>query len=239
MGLIFTAFGKSLAQVMDPRFLRVIVLGIVLALGLLAVVTWGFSEVILLVLPDSFDFPLIGQIGGMGVVLSWGGFLVMMGLSVFLMIPVASAFSGVFLDEVADAVEQRHYAHLPAARGQSLYDGLKSGLNFLGVVVAVNAVGLVFYLISGPFAPLLFWAVNGFLLGREYFALVALRRMDKEPARVMRRAHWGQIWLAGILMAAPLSIPGVNLVIPVLAVATFTHLFHALLPPPLGSPRTP
>jgi uncharacterized protein involved in cysteine biosynthesis len=38
----------------------------------------------------------------------------------------------------------------------------------------------------------------------------------------------GKVWLAGILMAAPLSIPLVNLVIPVLGVATFTHLFHRL-----------
>jgi CysZ protein len=29
-------------------------------------------------------------------------------------------------------------------------------------------------------------------------------------------------------MAAPLSIPLINLVIPVLGVATFTHLFHRL-----------
>ena len=184
MGLIFNAFGKSLAQVFDPRFLRVIALGFGLALALLAAVTWGFSEIILVVLPDSGDLPLIGDIG---VILSWGGFLVMMGLSVFLMIPVASAFSGVFLDEVADAVEIRHYPNLPPAQGQSLYEGLMSGLNFLGLVVAVNAVALVFYVISGPFAPLLFWAVNGFLLGREYFALVALRRMDQAAAKALRR----------------------------------------------------
>ena len=35
-------------------------------------------------------------------------------------------------------------------------------------------------------------------------------------------------WLAGTLMAAPLSIPLVNLLVPVLGVATFTHLFHRL-----------
>ena len=34
--------------------------------------------------------------------------------------------------------------------------------------------------------------------------------------------------LAGALMAAPLSIPLVNLVIPVIGAATFTHMFHRL-----------
>jgi uncharacterized protein involved in cysteine biosynthesis len=37
-----------------------------------------------------------------------------------------------------------------------------------------------------------------------------------------------QIWVAGILMAVPLSVPLVNLFIPLLGAATFTHLFHRL-----------
>jgi uncharacterized protein involved in cysteine biosynthesis len=45
---------------------------------------------------------------------------------------------------------------------------------------------------------------------------------------MLRRRHAGEIWLAGTLMAAPLSVPLVNLLIPVLGIATFTHLFHRL-----------
>ena len=33
---------------------------------------------------------------------------------------------------------------------------------------------------------------------------------------------------AGALMAVPLSVPLVNLAVPVVGAATFTHLFHAL-----------
>jgi CysZ protein len=33
----------------------------------------------------------------------------MIGLSVFLMVPVASMFTGLFLEDVAAAVEARHY----------------------------------------------------------------------------------------------------------------------------------
>jgi len=36
------------------------------------------------------------------------------------------------------------------------------------------------------------------------------------------------VWLAGFLMAVPLSLPLFNLLVPVLAVATFTHLVHRL-----------
>ena len=41
----------------------------------------------------------------------------MIGLSVFLMVPVASAFTGFFLEDVAEAVEDRHYP-APAARAR-------------------------------------------------------------------------------------------------------------------------
>lgn len=226
--MIFSSFAKALGQVFDPRFLKVIAIGFGLALALLAVITWAFSEVIVFFVPDSMTLPFVGAIGGLAVLLSWGGFAAMMALSVFLMIPVASAFSGIFLDEVADAVEVKHYSDLPPASGQSLYEGLKSGINFLGLVIAVNTLALILYLMSGPFAPLVFWAVNGALLGREYFMLVASRRLDLEAARALRRKHRGTIWLAGVCMAAPLSVPFVNLLIPVLGVATFTHIFHSL-----------
>jgi uncharacterized protein involved in cysteine biosynthesis len=92
----------------------------------------------------------------------------------------------------------------------------------------VNLVAMIFYLLSGPFAPLVFWAVNGYLFGREYFELVALRRMGAVDMRRLRRRHGLRIWLAGTLMAVPLSIPVLNLLVPVVGVAAMTHLFHRL-----------
>ena len=47
-------------------------------------------------------------------------------------------------------------------------------------------------------------------------------------AKVLRARHMVTIWMAGILMAVPLSVPLLNLVIPILGAATFTHLFHQL-----------
>jgi len=152
----------------------------------------------------------------------------MIALSVFLMVPVAALFSGLFLEDVADAVEERHYPALPAVKRMGIYQSLIGSVNFFGVLIAVNAVALVLYAFVGPFAPLMFWAVNGYLLGREYFQTVAYRRMDHRAAQALRRAWRGRIWLAGTLMAAPLSLPFVNLLIPVLGVATFTHLFHRI-----------
>ena len=135
----------------------------------------------------------------------------------------------IFLDEIADAVERRHYpARLGTAKG-GLVSDLLDALRFMGVVIGVNVVALIVYIFSGPLAPIVFYAVNGYLLGREYFELVAVRHMPSAEARALRKRHWVRIWLAGVLMAIPLTIPVMNLIVPVLGVAVITHQFHRLV----------
>lgn len=226
--MIFSCFFKALGQIGDPRFRRVMGLGVLLALALLAAVYAGFLVLINSFVPGTIDLIFVGPITGIDALLGWGSLFLMLGLSVFLMMPVASAFSGLFLEDIADAVEDRHYPGLPPVTPVRLGDSLVDSLNFLGLVIAANVLALVLYIFAGPFIPVVFWAVNGWLLGREYFTLVATRRIGREGAKALRAQNSGRIWLAGILMAAPLSVPLVNLVIPVLGVATFTHLFHRM-----------
>lgn len=226
--MILTDFLKALAQLGDRHFLKVMGLGVALSLVLLVVCYAGLVQGLDWLLPDTLTLPWFGEIAWIDNLISWGSLLLMLVLSIFLMVPVASMFTGLFLDTVADAVEARHYPHLAPAPPVGVMDGLIDSVNFFGVLMAVNFVALLLYLFVGPLAPLLFWAVNGYLLGREYFQVAAMRRLGRDGARELRRRHAGQIWLAGILMAAPLSIPLLNLVVPVLGAATFTHLFHRL-----------
>ena len=234
--MIFQDFLKALSQLGDARFLRVVALGLGLSLALLVGVYAGMLVLIDWLVPASVEIPWIGQVGGLETLLSVGSLALMIGLSVFLMIPVAALFSGLFLEDVAQAVEDEHYPGLPPVTPLRLSDTLIDALNLFGLLIAANAVALILYFFAGPFIPLVFWAVNGLLLGREYFMLVAMRRLGREGGKALRARHAGQIWLAGTLMAAPLSIPFVNLLIPVLGVATFTHMFHRLnaLPPTRG-----
>jgi CysZ protein len=239
--MMFGDFLRALGQLNDPRFRRVLLLGIGLTLVLLVVVYALFIGAIQIFVPDQIDLPWVGPVNGIDTLLSWGSVLLMAGLSVFLMVPVASAFTGFFLEDVAQAVEDRHYPGLPPPAKVPLMAALIDSVNFFGVLVAVNAVALILYPFAGPFIPIVFWTVNGYLLGREYFTLVAMRRLGRQGATALRKHNSGQILLAGTLMAAPLSIPLVNLLIPVLGAATFTHLFHRVLdqapsPPPDRNP---
>lgn len=226
--MIFTDFFKALGQLPDPRFRAVMVKGVGLTLLLLIGLVWGLSWLAGLLIPDSVTLPLLGPVGAfdeIGAIAAIGLGLV---ASVFLMVPVASIFTGFWLDDVMDAVEAEHLPHLRPAPRLNVAQTLVDSLGFLGVLVAGNLLALVLYLLFPPLAPVIFPALNGYLLGREYFQLIASRRMSPSEARALRRRHAGEIWLAGALMAAPLAIPIVNLTVPVLGAATFTHLFHRL-----------
>ena len=226
--MILGDFLKALGQIGDARILRVMALGVVLALGLLFAIYGVLIGVIDLFVPGSVSIPLIGQVEGLTTLFGWGSLLLVLVLSVFMMVPVASAFTAFFLEEVADAVEDRHYPGLPPARSPGFLAALADTLGLLALLLAVNLISLLLWPFAGPVMPFLAWGINGYLLGREYFTLVAARRLGREAAQQLRQQNAGQIWLAGVLMAAPLSFPLVNLLVPVLGVATFTHLFHRL-----------
>ncbi|MEO1027065.1 MAG: EI24 domain-containing protein [Pseudomonadota bacterium] len=224
--MIFAAFAKALAQLTDPRFRWVLLQGvgltILLLFGLFAFAFWGIAWLV----PDAVTLPWIGQIGISDTLLSWGSLLLMMVLSVFLMVPVASAFTGLFLDEVADAVEARHYAHLGPAPNVGLMDNIRESLTFLGIILIANLAALILYVT--PLAPFVFYGLKGILLGREYYRMIAVRRMGRPEAGKSFRSNLLTIWTAGALMAVPLSFPVINLLVPILGVATFTHIFHGL-----------
>lgn len=230
--------GKAVVQFRDPAFQSVFWRGMGLTFVLLAAfgaaLVWGLN----LLLPDEIALPFLGEVGWVDDIASGASILGLLVLSVFLMVPVASAVIGFFLDDVTDAVERRHYPHLPPAPSLSVTDAVRDGLAFFGVLVLANIAAFALYLAFAPFAPFIFLAMNGFLLGREYFQLVAARRLGRSGAAALRRRYAIHIWAAGCLMALPLTVPVVNLAVPLLGAAAFTHLYHRLPIPAATSART-
>ena len=237
--MILGDFLRALAQLPDPRFRRVLWLGIGGTIALLVAAYAGLLWLIDATASDPVTLPWIGQITWIGDLLGWGSLGLMLLLSVFLMIPVASAITSFFLDDVAEAVEAQHYPTLPHVPRTSVWDGLRDTVSFLGLMVVANLGAFVLYALFPPLTPFIFYAMNGYLLGREYFQVAAMRREGRAGARTLSRQHSGTIWLAGVLMALPLSVPLLNLFVPVLGAATFTHLYHRLTGRGARAARTP
>ncbi len=226
--MIFSSFFKALAQISDRRFQRVLLIGVGLTLALLIAAYALFLGLIQWAVGDTSTLPLIGEVTWLNDLLGWSSFLLMMILSAFLMVPVASAITSMFLEEVAQAVEDRHYPGQEAVPKVPFGEALRDTVNFLGVLIGANLLALIAYAIFTPFALFIFWGLNGYLLGMEYFQLAAMRRIGRARAKEMRRKNRLTIWAAGTLMAMPLSVPLINLVIPILGAATFTHIFHSI-----------
>lgn len=151
--------------------------------------------------------------------------------SFFLFPAVMVSIMALLLEEIAAAVERRHYPELPPARAQPVSEAILGNLIFVAATLILNLLVLPLYLILIWIPPLnlvLFYLLNGYLLGREYFELVSLRRLALPESRSLRRRFRGKVILAGVVITFLLTIPLVNLVTPIIATAFMLHVFEDL-----------
>jgi CysZ protein len=133
-----------------------------------------------------------------------------------------------YLERVAAAVEALDYPGRDPPRPQLFLETALATLRLAGLSLLLNLLALPVYLLVPAINLFLFLALNGYLLGRGYFELIAFRRLDAAADKVVRYRHAGRIFLAGVAIAAMFSLPLVNLFAPVIATAFMLHLFEAL-----------
>jgi CysZ protein len=138
--------------------------------------------------------------------------------------PAVTAFVGsFFVDEIADRVEGTYYAAEMPGLALPFFRALMEGLKTALLTLLVYVVALPFVLFAGLGLVILFLA-NAYLLSREYFELAAMRFRPPAEAKALRRAHRGQVFFAGLFIAAFVSIPVLNLATPLFAMALMVHL---------------
>jgi len=212
-----SAIAKTLSQMKSRAFAWVLARAVGLTLALFVatffLLQWGFGFVP--ELPWAWANTAASFVAGLGLVVAF----------IFLLFPVAALFVGLFLEEVADAVEDRHYPNDPKGKSASFAAGLVTGLRFFLVVLGLNLLFLPLYFLLPGINILLFYSLNGYLIGREYFELVALRHHGATEMARMRRQERRTVFLAGLIIAIPLSIPLVNLIGPLFGVAFMVHVY--------------
>jgi CysZ protein len=141
----------------------------------------------------------------------------------FLMAPVTALFAGIYLDDIADLVERRHYRQDSPGTALPMAQAALIGARFGLVVLLVNLALLPMVLLGiGAIAMVL---ANAFLLGREYFELVAMRHMPADAARRLRKQNAPKVLVAGFVPALLVAVPLVNIVTPIFSTAYFVHVF--------------
>ncbi|HEU0084187.1 MAG TPA: sulfate transporter family protein [Bradyrhizobium sp.] len=224
----------ALSDILSPPLRAILWRAIGLALGLVAVLaialqrglSWfaGSGEVWLeAALGPSFHTPLtiLGWIvsiaAGLGVVVG----------AVFLMPAITALVASVFVDDVAEIVERAHYPHQPPGTALPVGIALREGIKTALLTLLVYLVALPFVLFAGV-GVVIFFVATAWLLGREYFELAAMRFRTPREAKAMRKQHALAVFVAGLIIAAFVSIPIVNLATPLFGMAIMVHLHKRL-----------
>ena len=95
------------------------------------------------------------------------------------------------------------------------------------VAAAIYLVSVPFLLFAG-FGAVIFFFATAYLLGREYFLLAAMRFRPAAEAKRLRKLHGSTVFLAGMFIAAFVSIPIVNLATPLFGTAFMVHMHKRL-----------
>ena len=146
-----------------------------------------------------------------------------------LVLPVTTLVAGLFLERIAAEVEEKDYPQDETGRDQPFFASIVTALRFTLVLIAFNLVALPFYFI--PIANVVvFWGMNGYLVGREYFELVALRHHDEKDTKALRRTYFLSVFVAGIVIAAFATVPILNLFAPVFGTVFMVHTYKRMKP---------
>ena len=216
------SFGLAVADLFTPPLLSILLITVALNLALLLGLWFGIR----FTLQETTFF----STGWLEWIIDTLGGLASVALLMILFPALATMILGMFLDAAAGRVAKRHYPWLPDGRDQPFGEMLAETFRFLAVMIVVNLVALPVYLFIPALNIVVFYVLNGYLIGREYFELVAVRYLPGRDARATRARHRWSVFLAGVLITVGLSIPFLNLVVPLWATALMVHMTVGILP---------
>ncbi|MET0631232.1 MAG: sulfate transporter family protein [Xanthobacteraceae bacterium] len=221
---------KALSQMLSPSFRAVLLKSVGLALVLIVLIGVGLHRLFawLATAGEGWAESLLGQSAHTPlVVLGWifsvAAALGIVAGAIFLMPAITALVASFFADDIALEVERSHYPDEPVGRPLPLaragWEGVKTAL----IAVGIYLVAVPFLLLAG-IGVVIFFVATAFLLGREYFELAAMRHHSVDEVKRLRKAHHRTVFVAGLFIAAFVSVPIVNLATPLFGTAMMVHI---------------
>jgi CysZ protein len=209
----------AFVEIFTPPFRAVLWKSLGLTILLLAAVWFGLDRLAgsLVRVETPWLATILGVLLGVGLVV---------GL-VFLIGPVTSLVAGFFLDDMAAIVERAVDPAGPQGKPAPIGAAIMFALRYAGLSLIVNLIALALLFAPG-INVVAFLGANGYLLGREYFELAAMRFRSPAEARAMRGHFEMRIFIAGLVVAGFLAIPVLNLCTPLFATAFMTRVHKRL-----------
>jgi uncharacterized protein involved in cysteine biosynthesis len=207
---------RALAQWHDPVFLGVLLRSLFWSaacfIALHFVAIWAIQG-------------LLDLHGWLGWAASIAGSLAASLLALWLFLPVAVIIGTLYLNRIAEAVERRYYPGLPPARGSRVADDIMLAIGIAARVVLFNLLALVAALFLPGIGLILGWVIAGYAIGRGLFLAVAMRRLPPTVAELLYRRSRTEVLILGCILALAGYVPLLNLLIPVIGIATMVHVY--------------
>ena len=232
---------KALTQMFSPPFRAVLLKSVGFALVLIALIGFGLHRVLVWFADagENWAESVLGTSAHMPLtILAWmlsiaAGLGIIVG-AVFLMPAVTALVASFFVDEIALEVERTEYPDEPTGVPLPMLTSLLVGVKAALLAVLVYLLAVPFLLFAG-FGLVLFFVATAYLLSREYFELAAMRYRPPAEAKAMRKANQSTVFVAGLLIAAFVSIPIVNLATPLFGMALMVHMHKRLSRPQIAT----
>ena len=137
-----------------------------------------------------------------------------------------------FFDEtIARLIEKQDYPYAMSDQEQPFWPNLWHDLRFSIKAIGLNILVLPLYLV--PVLNLcLFYVLNGYLLGHEFFCMAARRHLSLQETDALYHRNRTLIIATGALLTMMATLPFLNLFAPFWGIAAMVHLYHCLQPDP-------
>lgn len=241
--MIALALNRSWQQLLHPKFRSVFLTAVAAAAATLVLLTFALNAY----WPDTvtFNSEWLSWLNDLGDWLSSIGFWAVVGVGSYLLFPgIVTMVMGVLADKICEAVEEEYYPNRLGTRKVPVADVVISAAKLTLIMVALNLLFaipyvILFFLTGGLGFIVLFILVNGYLLGREYYEMVAIRHVDRHRVLHSRLEHSGKTFVGGAVIAGMFMVPFLNILAPIIGAAFMTHIVHQLGVPEMAAAPSP
>ncbi|MBY0354533.1 MAG: EI24 domain-containing protein [Rickettsiales bacterium] len=219
---MFSSVHSTFNTLSKPYFLKIICLSVavtLLALLLLVFIMAFVINQIAFFHMEWLDDLLIYAGTALSFAMSWFLFPIFMPLIALL-----------FQENIANRIDEKEYASAPPSSlplGAELCHAFRASLRAL----LLNILCLPLYL-TGVLFPLVYYSLNGYLLGREFFELTAARYEGRRGAAALRRQHRLHIFIVGCTIMLLSTLPAINLLAPFIGTVWMVHVYWQITSKP-------
>ena len=218
---MFNIIRTSALDLLDPNmrmvFLKTVSISIIVILSV-AMIIWGLFNSV-----QIFEFNFLNKL------ISWAVGIILFITASAVLGPLMVVLGGIFSEEIAHHVEKKHYPNRVGHRSVGIAESIKTGGHLLLKSLIVNILLIPIYIVGGFFpiiSVLIFFGVNGYLLGREFFEIVASRHIGRDDRVLFWKANRGGSIFIGVFIVCLSTVPLLNLISAMLGMIITTHFFQ-------------